>query len=266
MNGKTIIATISIIFITALFFGCGGQRVTNYEEARITSVAWAGDTLVAYSKNIERGFVAGGIRRNPKQSVELWLAKVNPQSGRIDTTYRIRQVPADMGRIEFFPGGNVLLYAARDGVREVDLTSGELEDFFTHPSIDHRPEEIDVGPGEDYVAIVVDADVTPGSEGLMDLFMVDVSNKNLIFHSDSLVDSQSFAWLSEDCIVYITPDPWEKGKHRIMQFGVNDCIKKPSELTEEEVRCNCPKPRVSASGRFEGLDDGGKLLVREVSD
>lgn len=258
-----------VIFLTAmiaLIAGCGGTKVTNYEESRITSMAWADDTLVAYSKIKEVGFIVDGIKRNPKQIVELWVAEVDPQRGKIDTTYRLREIPAPLGRIEFFPGGQELLYAAKDGVWKVDLKSTEREEFFTHPSFNDYPLEIDVGPGENYTVIVVDAEGVSQTKGLLDLFMVDTYKGHLVFHTDSLRDAKSFAWSSHDCISYITPHPWKEGKNRIMQFGVTDCIVEPSEMTEEEVLCNCPQPNLSKSGRWVAFDKNGKLLIKENSE
>lgn len=262
---KLVSYLIFSILLTIIFAGCGGGKVTDYEQARIISTAWNGDTLVAYSKKIERGFVVDGIRRNARLTVELWLAVVNPQNGEIDTTFGVREFPSDMERIEFYPGGNMLLYAESDGVYSFDLKSGERKDFFTHPSIKNNAEEIDVGPGEGYVAIVVDADVTPSSEGSMDLFMVDISNMSMVFHTGSLVDPQGFAWFSEGCIAFITPDPWDSEINRVMQFGVSDNIEKPSDMTEEEVRKNFPDPRISSSGRWEAVDEGGVLAVINIS-
>ncbi len=258
-KGLAIIALVSIILI----FGCGGTKITEYEESRITTMAWAGDTLVAYSKIKETGFIADGIKRNPQFSVELWIAEVDPERGLIDTTYRLREIPAPNGRIEFFPGGQELLYAAKDGVWKVNLETANRVEFFTHPSFRDFPLEINVGPGEDYTAIVVDADGTPESEGLLDLFMVDTKNGFLVFHTDSLVDARSFAWNSHDCVSYISPDPWEEGKNKIMQFGVTDCIIKPSEMTEEEVLCNCPQSFLSSSGLWVAVDDDGSIVIRE---
>ncbi|MCK5833825.1 hypothetical protein KAH81_09190 [bacterium] len=260
--------TILIIFCLASLIGiyaCGGGKVTEYEESRITSFAWAGDTLISYCKNVEKGFIAGGIKRNPRQSVELWLAKIDPERGIVDTSYRVRQIPTDIGRIEFFPRGRAILYAVDNGVHRLDLSNGDRIDFFTHPSIKKKAVQIDVGPAEKYSVIVVDAEVMPGSEGLLDLFMIDMSNNNLVFHTDSLIDDQSFSWLSEDCIAFISPDLWEESKRRILQFGVSDCIVKPSSLTENEVRCNCPLPSISASGRWECFDEDGAIKISAVS-
>ena len=86
-----------------------------------------------------------------------------------------------------------------------------------------------------------DAEGIPQSDGLLDLFMIATEDGYLVFHTDSLKTEKSFAWTSTDCISYITPDPWEEGADRIMQFGVTDCIITPSEMTVEEVLCLCPE-------------------------
>jgi len=258
------IALVAMVAVAILVFSCGEAKVTRYTEVDINSIAWAGDTLIAFVKNIERGFMAGGMKRNPQRSIELWLAEVDPNRGRVDTSYQIRQIPEELGRIEFFPGGEILLYAARDGVRKVNLISGERADFFTHPSIQDFPEEIDVGPNETYVAIVVDAEGFPGTESLRDIFMIETGGGHLVFHTDSLIDARAFAWASDDCIVYISPDEWEDGAVKIMQFGVSDCVVKPSDLTEEEVRCNCPMPGISASGLWKAYNEDGGLAISMV--
>jgi len=226
-------------------------------------MAWAGDTLVAYSKITERGFIADGIRRNPKVNVNLWIAEVDPAHGKVDTTYRLREISAPLGRIEFFPGGEKLFYAAEDGVWKMELRTGERKKFFTHPSFLDLPLEIAVGPGEEYTAIVVDAEGISASEDLLDLFMVETETGIMVFHTDSLKDAKSFAWNSHDCISYIQPDPWNEGENLIMQFGVTDCIIRPSDMTEEEVICNCPQENVSSSGRWRAYDKGGKLKIEE---
>ncbi len=252
-----------MLILTIHFAGCGGSKVTVYEEARISSVAWAGDTIVAYSRVIERGFISKGMKRNPKQSFELWVGGVDPERGTIISCHKVSNVPGLLGRIEFFPGGGILLYAAKDGVWKVDLADGKIEEFFTHPSIVNFPIEIDVGPNETYTAIVVDAEGMPGSENLLDLFMVRTDDGFLEFHTDSLRDSKSFAWGGVDCINYITPDPWNAGKYNIMQFGVGDCLLSPSDMTEDEVLCNCPQPDLSSSGLWVARDNGGKVTIAE---
>jgi len=255
---------MAVAVVLAFFhFGCGGPKVSHYEESRITSMAWAGDTLIAYSKITERGFLAEGIKRNPKISINLWIAEVNPGLGKIDTTYMLKEIPSPLGRIEFFPGGENLLYAAEDGVWRMNLSNGERTRFFTHPSFIDLPLEINVGPGEDYSAIVVNAEGMPASEGLLDLFMIETETGILVFHTDSLLDSRSFAWSSHDCISYIQPDPWNEGKNVIMQFGVTDCIIQPSDMTEEEVICNCPQPNLSSSGRWLAYENTGQLKIKE---
>lgn len=260
---KPLVIMAVAVALVSLIIGCGGPKVSHYEESRITSMAWAGDTLIAYSKITERGFLAEGIKRNPKISINLWIAEVNPALGKLDTTYMLKEIPAPLGRIEFFPGGEKLLYATEDGVWKMDLRNGERKQFFTHPSFRDLPLEITVGPGEEFSAIVVDAEGMPASEGLLDLFMIETETGILVFHTDSLKDAKSFAWNSHDCISYIQPDPWNEGQNVIMQFGVTDCIIKPSEMTEEEVICNCPQPNLSSSGRWLAYDDGGKLKIEE---
>ncbi len=255
-------ALLTICILTIIFsFACGRSKVVHYEESRITSMAWAGDTLIAYSRIQETGFIAGGIRRNAKFSVELWIAKVDPVLGKLDTNYRLREISAPFGKIEFFPGGEDLLYAAKDGVWKVNLRTTESKTFFTHPAFRDYPVEINVGPGEDYVAIVVDAEGFPGTEELLDLFMVETKTGNLVFHTDSLRDARSFAWNSHDCVSYIVPDPWNEGAFNIMQFGVSDCLILPSEMTEEEVLCNCPQANLSRSGMWVAVDNNGKLKI-----
>ncbi|RLJ05734.1 MAG: hypothetical protein DRP16_05835, partial [Candidatus Aenigmatarchaeota archaeon] len=88
---------ITIVSLSIIILGCGGAKVTRFEETRITSIAWAGDTLVAFSKNTIRGFIAGGVKRNPKRSIELWLATVDPERGTVDTSYQIREIPEQLG-------------------------------------------------------------------------------------------------------------------------------------------------------------------------
>ncbi len=259
MKNTPVLISIFVVFI---FLGCGGPRVTHYEEARISSLAWAGDTLIAYSRNVERGFMARGAKHNAQQSVELWLARINPQRGKIDSAYQLRPILEQLGRIEFFPGGGTILYAAHNGVMRMDLATAEETEFFTHPSITNFPLEISVGPNESYVVIVVDAEGLPGTEEFLDLFMVETQTGYLMFHTDSLIDSKSFMWSSEDCIVYISPDPWRPGENKIIQFGVTDCIIKPSDLAADEVRCNCPQPELSGSGRWVAVDEDGKLAIK----
>jgi len=262
---KAILTLICLLSLVVIFQGCGSSKVTRYQTSRIASFAWADDTLLAYVKLNETGFISNGVKRNPKHSTELWLAQINPQSGDIDSIYQIRQVNFRINHMEFFPGGNSLFYSTQNGVNKVDLATGRQEDFFSHPSIQDYPKEILIGPGEEYVVIVVDAEGIPESEELLDLFMIDMESGVMVFHTDSLVDSRSFAFASNDCIVYISPDPWEENSNRIMQFGMNDFVIKPSDMTEEEVYCNCPQPALSASGMWEAQDNEGtpKIVFKE---
>jgi hypothetical protein len=247
---KTVLFFATSIILTAFLAGCsGGPKVTKYTQEKITSIAWAGDTLIAYSKSIERGFIANGIKRNPMK-------------GTLDTTYQEMEIPDNPVEVAFFPGGDELLFSSTEGIWRVNLTTGKKSNFFVHPSINKQAEEINVGPSETYIAIVVDADGMPGTEKYRDLFLVETKSSNLVFHTDSLIDAKSFAWSAEDCIVFIQPDPREPGKTVILQFGVHDCTVKPSDFTEEQVRCNCPQPQISGSGMWVASDSLGRLDIQ----
>jgi len=241
---------------------CAGGRVTEYEEARIAACAWSGDTLVAYARNIERGFVAGGVKRNPRLSVELWLTAIDPTSGQIDSSFRVRQLPTEVGQIEFYSQGRRVLYTMDKGLQSVDLQNGELEDFFTDPAILDMPARLSVGPAEGYLLLIAKAEFVEAPDRMLNLFMVNISKRNLAFHTDSLVDERAFLWLDEDRIAFVTIDHLDPTISLAMQFGMTDRIVRPADLSVDQVRQSGLSSGVSPSSRWRCHDENGKLRIK----
>ncbi|GEM_PF-1923778 len=263
---KKVLLAACLIAAVLQGLACVGGKVTEYEEARITAFAWSGDTLVAYVRDIERGFVAGGVKRNPKLSVELWLAAIDPTSGQIDSNFRVRQLPTAVGQIEFYSGGRKVLYTMEKGLQSIDLQNGECEDFFTDPAILDIPARLSVGPSEKYLLLIAKAEFIEAPDKMLNLFMVDISKRSLEFHTDSLVDERAFLWLDEDRIAFVTIDHLDPTISLAMQFGIIDRIVRPADLSVDQVRQRGLSPEVSPSGKWSCQDEKGKLRVKPNTD